>query len=117
MTRTEESLGGLVRRARISSADARLPSAKTAFMISRSRRVSRSKVVWGIVIQGTANATSVTEYSRHTSYVKPPSDHGSHRSVFRSSPFNRHLSRFLRHAQRSRRSVRLRVVGPKNPKH
>ncbi|SPF55489.1 hypothetical protein SBA4_7120014 [Candidatus Sulfopaludibacter sp. SbA4] len=42
MTRTDESLGGLVRRARISSAEARLPSAKRAFMISRSRRVRRS---------------------------------------------------------------------------
>src|SRR6186713_2542067 len=39
MTRTDESLGGLCRRARMSSADALLPSAKTAFMISRSRRV------------------------------------------------------------------------------
>src|SRR5262245_51174807 len=40
MTRTEESPGEFVSRARMSSADARLPSAKTAFMISRSRRVS-----------------------------------------------------------------------------
>src|SRR5262245_56012715 len=39
MTRTDESLGGSVRRARIASAEARLPSAKSAFMISRSRRV------------------------------------------------------------------------------
>src|SRR5260221_6758251 len=43
MTRTEESLGGLVNRARISSAEARFPSAKTAFMISRSRRVRAAR--------------------------------------------------------------------------
>src|SRR5579859_6498359 len=40
MTRTEESPGGLERRARISSAEARLPRENTAFMISRSRLVS-----------------------------------------------------------------------------
>ncbi len=34
----------------MSSADARLPSAKIAFMISRSRHVSRSMVILGIVM-------------------------------------------------------------------
>src|SRR5687768_15363023 len=48
MTRTEESLGGAVNFARISSADARFPRAKTAFMISRSRRVRRSVGGFGI---------------------------------------------------------------------
>ena len=50
MTRTDESPGGLVRRERMSSADARFPSAKTAFMISRSRRVSRSWIVLDLAI-------------------------------------------------------------------
>src|ERR1039457_3648017 len=49
MTRTDESPGGSERRVRISSAEARLPSEKTAFMISRSRRVSGGGVVLGIV--------------------------------------------------------------------
>src|SRR5262245_64950062 len=48
MTRTDESLGGAVNFARTSSADARLSRAKTAFMISRSRRVRRSVAGFGI---------------------------------------------------------------------
>src|SRR6185295_6121392 len=48
MTRTDESLGGAVNFARTSSADARFSRAKTAFMISRSRRVRRSVAGFGI---------------------------------------------------------------------
>src|SRR5687767_1375762 len=48
MTRTDESLGGAVSFARMSSADARFSRAKTAFMISRSRRVRRSVGGFGI---------------------------------------------------------------------
>src|SRR5688572_45407 len=48
MTRTDESLGGAVNFARMSSAEARFSRAKTAFMISRSRRVRRSVAGFGI---------------------------------------------------------------------
>jgi len=50
MTRYRRIAGAVYRRARISSADARFSSAKMRFMISRSRRVSRSPIVLGIVI-------------------------------------------------------------------
>src|SRR5687767_286691 len=48
ITRTDESLGGDVSLERISSAEARLPRAKSAFMISRSRRVRRSPSLFAI---------------------------------------------------------------------
>src|SRR5690349_16707513 len=48
MTRTDESLGGFAKRARISSADARLSSVNKAFTISRSRRVRRAIISLGI---------------------------------------------------------------------
>jgi hypothetical protein len=48
MTRTDESLGGAVNLARTSSADARFSRAKTAFMISRSRRVRCGVVGFGM---------------------------------------------------------------------
>src|SRR5438552_13288049 len=66
MTRTAESPGGLVRRARISSAGARFPSAKTAFMISRSRRVSDVESALGIGIL--CDRCSI---QRQLSHVKP----------------------------------------------
>ncbi len=69
MTRTADSLGGSVRRARISSAGARFPSAKTAFMISRSRRASNAEVALG----GGIRATRVA-YSDRSRCVNPPVD-------------------------------------------
>ena len=42
ITRTADRPGGCARRSRMSSANARLPRANTAFMISRSRRERRS---------------------------------------------------------------------------
>src|SRR5688572_15862038 len=48
MTRTDEPVGGSGSCARISSAVARLPSVKRAFMISRSRRGSASRVALAI---------------------------------------------------------------------
>src|SRR5580658_3932700 len=65
MTRTAESPGGFVRRARISSADARLANAKTAFMISRSRRVSEVELLLGIGIM-----CDICSIPRHMSHVK-----------------------------------------------
>src|SRR5215475_9741904 len=74
MTRTDESPGGSVSRARISSADARLPSEKTAFIISRSRRVSLSVLDFRIFQSrrvDPSHATLVASYARQVSHVKP----------------------------------------------
>src|SRR5215831_8843464 len=72
MTRTDESLGGLISRDRISSADARFPDAKIAFMISRSLRVKRSAFCLRILTSLIDNsyATHVACYQRHLSHVK-----------------------------------------------
>src|SRR5215510_6946707 len=74
MTRTDESPGGSVSRARISSGGARLPSEKTAFIISRSRRVSLSVLDFGIFQSrriDPSHATLVASYARQMSHVKP----------------------------------------------
>src|SRR5215831_43961 len=60
MTRTDESLGGSLKRARISSAEAQLFSAKIAWMISRSRRVRCCGFRFAIGPRG--NATDVASY-------------------------------------------------------